>query len=320
MDEAGRVERNNSGVRKDFYSVSEAARVLGLGQRRILEMLETKEIEGERDSTTSRWKIPKHAVYDPAPKESSDTKQPLLTEEDTVQLRVAEETQSTEQTPDTGEPLLASQPPGEDPAERVSEQPTERLRERIDELEDLNNRLQLEQQTEKAAWEEERGSLLAAADLERQHVEELQEEEVQRLHTELETLQERIDELESLNDRLQLEQQTEKSAWEKERGSLLAAANRELQHTEELQKEVARLTTELMTLRERIGELERLNNRLQLKQQTERSAWQEERESLLAAADLERQHAEELREEVERLSTELETERSKGFVRRLFGG
>jgi excisionase family DNA binding protein len=259
VDEAGRVERNNSGVRKDFYSVSEAARVLGLGQRRILEMLETKEIEGERDSTTSRWKIPKHAVYDPAPKESSDTKQPLLTEEDTVQLRVAEETQSTEQTPDTGEPLLASQPPGEDPAERVSEQPTERLRERIDELEHLN-------------------------------------------------------------DRLQLEQQTEKSAWEKERGSLLAAANRELQHTEELQKEVARLTTELMTLRERIGELERLNNRLQLKQQTERSAWQEERESLLAAADLERQHAEELREEVERLSTELETERSKGFVRRLFGG
>ena len=260
MDEAGRVERNNSGVRKDFYSVSEAARVLGLGQRRILEMLETKEIEGERDSTTSRWKIPKHAVYDPAPKESSDTKQPLLTEEDTVQLRVAEETQSTEQTPDTGEPLLASQPPGEDPAERVSEQPTERLRKRIDELEHLNDRLQLEQQTEKSAWEEERGSLLAAADLERQHAEELQEEEVQRLHTELETLQERID------------------------------------------------------------ELERLNNRLQLKQQTERSAWQEERESLLAAADLERQHAEELREEVERLSTELETERSKGFVRRLFGG
>jgi phage I-like protein len=116
-------------------------------------------------------------------------------------------------------------------------------------LEHLNDRLQLEQQTEKSAWEEERGSLLAAADLERQHAEELQEEEVQRLHTELETLQERIDELESLNDRLQLEQQTERSAWQEERESLLAAADLERQHAEELREEVERLSTELETER-----------------------------------------------------------------------
>jgi excisionase family DNA binding protein len=265
MDEASRAQRNNRGVSKGFYTVSEAAKVLGVGQRRILEMVETKELEGERDSTSSRWKISKHAVHELAPEESLDTKQPLLTEkapvteEDTVELQVSEETQSTEEKPDSGEPLLTNQPLREDPTERFSEQSEEHLRERIDELEHLNNRLQVEQQTEKAAWQEERGSLLAAA-------------------------------------------------------------NRELQHNEELQKEVTRLTTELGTLRERIGQVERLNKRLQVEQRTEKAAWQEGRDSLLAATDRERQYAEELREKVERLSTELETERSKGFVQRLFGG
>lgn len=259
MDEAIRAQRNNIGVSKGFYTVSEAAKVLGVGQRRVLEMVETKELEGERDPTSSRWKISMQAVQELAAEESLDTKQPLLTEnaavteEDTVELQVSEERQSTE------EPLLTNQPPREDPTERFSEQSEEHLWERINELEQLHKRLQVEQQTEKAAWQEERGSLLTAA-------------------------------------------------------------NRGLQHNEELQKEVAGLTTELGASQERIDELERLNKRLQVEQQTEKAAWQEERESLLAAADRERQHAEELREEVERLSTELETERGKGFVQRLFGG
>jgi excisionase family DNA binding protein len=156
VDEAGRVERNNSAVRS-FYTVSEAATVLGVGQRRILEMLETKEIEGERDPVSSRWKIPTHAVHELAP----------------------------EETPDTEEPTLASQTPREDPtAERSSERSAEEIRDRIDELERLNERLRLEQQAEKTAWQEEKGSLLAAADRERRHAEELQEE-VERLSAEL---------------------------------------------------------------------------------------------------------------------------------------
>jgi excisionase family DNA binding protein len=192
MDEASRAQRNNRGVSKGFYTVSEAAKVLGVSQRRILEMVETKELEGERDSTSSRWKISKHAVHELAPDESLDTKQPLLTEkapvteEDTVELQVSEETQSTEEKSDRGEPLLTNQPPREDPTERYSEQSEEHLRERIDELEHLNNRLQVEQRTEKAAWQEERESLLAATDRERQYAEELREE-LRRLSTELET-------------------------------------------------------------------------------------------------------------------------------------
>ena len=103
MDEASRAQRNNRGVGKGFYTISEAAKVLGVGQRRILEMVETKELEGERDPTSSRWKISMHAVHELAAEESLDTKQPLLTknalvtEEDTVELQVSEERQSTEE-------------------------------------------------------------------------------------------------------------------------------------------------------------------------------------------------------------------------------
>src|SRR5919107_1210704 len=57
MDEASRAQRNNRGVGRGFYTIAEAAKVLGVGQRRILEMVETKELEGERDPTSSRWKI-----------------------------------------------------------------------------------------------------------------------------------------------------------------------------------------------------------------------------------------------------------------------
>ena len=193
MDETSRAQRNNRGVsNKGFYTISEAAKVLGVGQRRILEMVETKELEGERDPTSSRWKISMHAVHELAAEASLGTKQPLLTEnapiteEDTVELQVCEEKQSTEEKSGTEEPLLTNRPPREERTERFSGQSEEHLWERIDELEHLNKRLQVEQQTEKAAWQEERGSLLAATDRQRQYAEELREE-VERLSTELET-------------------------------------------------------------------------------------------------------------------------------------
>jgi excisionase family DNA binding protein len=48
---------------RDFYTLAEAARVLEIPQRRLLEMLETGEIEGEQDPQSSRWRISKHAVH-----------------------------------------------------------------------------------------------------------------------------------------------------------------------------------------------------------------------------------------------------------------
>ena len=47
---------------REYYTLAEAARVLEIPQRRILEMLDTGEIEGEQDPLSSRWNTPKHAV------------------------------------------------------------------------------------------------------------------------------------------------------------------------------------------------------------------------------------------------------------------
>jgi excisionase family DNA binding protein len=57
-------------ARKEFYTLTEAARILEIPQRRLLEMIETGELEGEQDPQSSRWKIPKHAVDELTPAES----------------------------------------------------------------------------------------------------------------------------------------------------------------------------------------------------------------------------------------------------------
>ena len=50
---------------RDFYTLAEAARVLEIPQRRLLELLEAGEIEGEQDPHSSRWRIPKRAIHEP---------------------------------------------------------------------------------------------------------------------------------------------------------------------------------------------------------------------------------------------------------------
>ena len=47
---------------RDFYTLSEAAQILEVTQRSLLQRLETGEIEGERDPQSGRWKIPKRAA------------------------------------------------------------------------------------------------------------------------------------------------------------------------------------------------------------------------------------------------------------------
>jgi len=47
---------------RDFYTLAEAAQILEVSQRNLLERLETGEIEGERDPQSGRWKIPKRAA------------------------------------------------------------------------------------------------------------------------------------------------------------------------------------------------------------------------------------------------------------------
>ena len=60
---------------RDFYTLAEAAQILEVSQRNLLERLETGEIEGERDPQSGRWKIPKRAaderVSDESPPEGA---------------------------------------------------------------------------------------------------------------------------------------------------------------------------------------------------------------------------------------------------------
>jgi hypothetical protein len=48
--------------RRDFYTLPEAAQLLETAQRRLLERLESGEIEGERDPQSGRWKVSRQAV------------------------------------------------------------------------------------------------------------------------------------------------------------------------------------------------------------------------------------------------------------------
>ena len=48
--------------RRDFYTLPEAAQLLETAQRRLLERLESGEIEGERDQQSGRWKVSRQAV------------------------------------------------------------------------------------------------------------------------------------------------------------------------------------------------------------------------------------------------------------------
>ena len=62
---------------RDFYTLAEAARVLEIPQRRLLEMLEAGEIVGEQDPNSSRWQVSKHAVDElvspaPSPEDSAE--------------------------------------------------------------------------------------------------------------------------------------------------------------------------------------------------------------------------------------------------------
>jgi excisionase family DNA binding protein len=178
-------------ARRDFYTLTEAARVLGVPQRRLLEMLETGEIEGEQDPQSSRWKIPRHAVDEP----------------------------------------VSAAPSPEGPTEELPQQSSEMIQQLVDEL----------------------GSL----------------------HREVGLLRNRLDRA--------------RRADKEERELLLS----ELEHERERSRQ---------------------------EHEQAQSTLQSERERLLEQQRRERERADRLGEEANRLREELESERNKGSWRRLFGG
>jgi excisionase family DNA binding protein len=177
-------------ARRDFYTLTEAARVLGVPQRRLLEMLETGEIEGEQDPQSSRWKIPRQAVDELV---SSAGPSPL--------------SPTTEELPE----------------EHSSS--TEVIQELVDELGNvhrevglLRNRLDRAQRAEKAQRELLLGELEQERERRRQDLEQAQStlraeqerllEDQRREHERAERLQEEVDRL-----REELERERNKGSW-----------------------------------------------------------------------------------------------------------
>jgi hypothetical protein len=168
-------------AKRDFYTLAEAVRVLGVSQRRLLEMLDTGEIEGERDPQSSRWKVSKHAVHE----------------------------------------LVPAGPLPEDPTEEYPEQSTGTVEEVVDELGNLQrevgrlrNRLDLARRAER----EERELLLAELEQERERRRQEREQAENTLRAEQDRLledqrreRERADKLQEEANRLREELESERN-------------------------------------------------------------------------------------------------------------
>ena len=145
---------------RDYYTLGEAAQILEVTQRRLLEMLETGEVEGERDSRSSRWRIPKHSVQELVPYPASDD-------------------------PSSGDSALQS-----------SNQSTKTVQQLVEELGNLQrelgrvrNRLELARKAEHTEWQEEKERLLAELEQERERRRQEREEAESTLQTEQERWQ-----------------------------------------------------------------------------------------------------------------------------------
>jgi excisionase family DNA binding protein len=180
---------------KEYYTLAQAARILGITQRRLLEMLAAREIDGEQDPQSSRWKISKDAVHEFVPEPPPADRSPTGPE-DTAEL------------------------------------PPETIQELIGELDNLQSevgrlktRMELAQRAQNNAWQEERELLLDELEQEREERRREREradstlraeqgrllEEQRREQERSDALQEEMDRLREEVDRLREELEAEQS-------------------------------------------------------------------------------------------------------------
>jgi excisionase family DNA binding protein len=168
--------------KKEYYTLAQAAQILGITQRRLLEMLAAREIDGEQDPQSSRWKISKDAVHEFVP-EPPPTDQPPTGPEDTAELP-----------PETVQELIGE------------------LNNLQREMGRLKTRLELAQRAQNSAWQEEKELLLGELEQEREErrrerewAESTLRAEQDRLVEEQRREQERSDALQEEADRLREE-------------------------------------------------------------------------------------------------------------------
>ena len=169
-------------ARREYYTLTEAARLLEIPQRRLLEMIETGELEGEQDPQSSRWMIPKLAVdervpADPAPESPAEEPEERSTE---MVQQLVDELGNLQREVGRLRSRL-------DHARRAEAEERELL---LAELEQERERQRQEREQAETTLRAERDRLLEDQSRERERAEELQRE-VNRLREELESVRER---------------------------------------------------------------------------------------------------------------------------------
>jgi excisionase family DNA binding protein len=142
--------------RRDFYTLQEAAQLLEMAQRHLLERLESGEIEGERDPQSGRWKVSRQAVDE------------LVSEE---------------------------VPSAEDPAEEPLKRSAKMLRGLVDELGELHRQVgHLRSRLDRARRAEREEAERLQVELERERADHRRERErADRLQLEAATLREELE-------------------------------------------------------------------------------------------------------------------------------
>ncbi len=142
-------------TQEETYTTTEAARILRRSNRRILQMLEAGELEGDKDGA-GRWRIPQRAVHDLLPKrplrehavrEPRETPEPS---ESAAELRLRLETLQRELGRLEGRLELTSV------AESTLRESLQREQERADAERERADALQLEAKELRAQLEESR--------------------------------------------------------------------------------------------------------------------------------------------------------------------
>jgi excisionase family DNA binding protein len=137
----------------DFYVVKDAARLLSVGEHRVRQMLREGELEGVRDPTLDRWKIPKaavHALRDKRPTRAPETA--LGASERAPEL--LEVIRDLERELGRLEGEMRAQTQLTETAESTLREQLERERERADRLEERSEQLrdELEAERSKGFW------------------------------------------------------------------------------------------------------------------------------------------------------------------------
>jgi hypothetical protein len=141
--------------KRDSYTLPEAAQALEISQRRLLEKLQTGDIEGEQDPQSGRWRISKQAVDE----------------------------------------LVSADSSSEGPTEEYLEKSAEMIRDLVDELSNLHRQVgHLRSRLDRArrAEKEERELLLSELEQERERYRQ-ERERADKLHKEARTLREELE-------------------------------------------------------------------------------------------------------------------------------